>query len=270
MSNELSATMIIFGATGDLTHRKLIPALHQLKYNKFLPDNFTVIAVGRKDKTDDQYRKELFESLKKYTTLLIDEESWNSVIQRVFYLKMDFLDPAQYTVLTSLLGGMDNECGLSSNYLFYLAVSPDFIGSIVNNLKSEGILTNARGWHRLVIEKPFGRDLESAYNLNDEITSVFSEDDIFRIDHYLAKEMIQNITMLRFQNSIFEPLWNREYIDNVQITVYEKEGVGTRGSYYDKTGALRDMVQNHLLQSLAITAMDPPKSMAANDIRDQK
>lgn len=270
MSNELSATMIIFGATGDLTHRKLIPALHQLKFNKFLPDNFAVIAIGRKDKTDDQYRKELLESLKKHTTLLIDEESWISVIQRVFYLKMDFLDPAEYAVLKNLLGGMNNDCGLSNNYLFYLAVAPDYIGSIVNNLQSEGILSNKRGWHRLVIEKPFGSDLESAYNLNDEITSVFNEDEIYRIDHYLAKEMIQNITMLRFQNSIFEPLWNREYIDNVQITVYEKEGVGTRGGYYDKTGALRDMVQNHLLQSLAITAMDPPKSMEANDIRDQK
>ena len=260
--------MIIFGATGDLTHRKLVPALHQLKWGCHLPENFNLIGIGRRTKTKDEYIHDLLEGLKEHTNMEVEQATWDYLAKRIHYFKMDFASETEYSKLFEYLDKKKNEEGFSSNYLFYLAVAPDKFGLIVKNLKDHNISDQQDGWSRLVIEKPFGEDLQTAYNLNDEISKAFREDQIYRIDHYLAKEMIQNITMLRFQNTIFEPLWNNAYIDNIQISVWEKGGVGSRAGYYDKTGALRDMVQNHLLQTLAITAMEPPKSLDADDMRD--
>lgn len=262
--------MIIFGATGDLTHRKLVPALHQLKWGCHLPENFNLIGIGRRTKTKDEYIHDLLEGLKEHTNMEVEQATWDYLAKRIHYFKMDFASETEYSKLFEYLDKKKNEEGFSSNYLFYLAVAPDKFGLIVKNLKDHNISDQQDGWSRLVIEKPFGEDLQTAYNLNDEISKAFREDQIYRIDHYLAKEMIQNITMLRFQNTIFEPLWNNAYIDNIQISVWEKGGVGSRAGYYDKTGALRDMVQNHLLQTLAITAMEPPKSLDADDMRDSK
>lgn len=263
-----SNTMVIFGGTGDLTHRKLIPALYQLDINGFLPEGLNVISVGRKYKTTEEYRNELRESVKKYSSRSFTEELFNDLAQRVEYFTLDFDSQKDYNSLSAFLNEREKE-GKPENRLFYLAVSPDYFGKIVDSCEASGI-TAGSGWRRLVIEKPFGKDLESATALNTSISRVFPEKSIYRIDHYVAKEMIQNIMMLRFQNSIFESIWNRSHIDNVQITVLEKEGVGTRGGYYDHTGALRDMVQNHLLQLLAITAMEPPKSLDPDDVRDEK
>ena len=263
-----SNTMVIFGGTGDLTHRKLIPALYQLDINGFLPEGLNVISVGRKHKTTEEYRNELRESVRKYSSRSFTEELFNDLAQRVEYFTLDFDSQKDYDSLSEFLNKREKE-GKPENRLFYLAVSPDYFGKIVDSCEASGI-TAGSGWRRLVIEKPFGKDLESATALNSSISRVFPEKSIYRIDHYVAKEMIQNIMMLRFQNSIFESIWNRSHIDNVQITVLEKEGVGTRGGYYDHTGALRDMVQNHLLQLLAITAMEPPKSLDPDDVRDEK
>lgn len=260
--------MVIFGGTGDLTHRKLIPALYQLNINGFLPDGLNVISVGRKHKTTEEYRNELRESVRKYSSRSFTEERFTELAERIEYFTLDFDTPKDYDSLQEFLCSREKE-GKPENRLFYLAVSPDYFGKIVDSMERSGI-TGGNGWRRLVIEKPFGKDLESATALNSSISRVFPEKSIYRIDHYVAKEMIQNIMMLRFQNSIFESIWNGKHIDNVQITVLEKEGVGTRGGYYDHTGALRDMVQNHLLQLLAITAMEPPKSLDPDDVRDEK
>lgn len=269
MEKDLSNTMIIFGGTGDLTHRKLIPALYQLYIKCYLPDDFSLLCIGRRDKTTEEYVAELRESVKKYTSRTFKDELFDELAAKIRYFHLNFDAPEDYERLRDELTARE-EKGFSRNYLFYLAVSPEYFSPIVENLKASGIRDNPSGWERLVIEKPFGKDLESATALNDNIRKVFEEKDIYRIDHYVAKEMIQNITMLRFQNTIFESLWNNKYIDNIQINVLEKEGVGTRGGYYDHTGALRDMVQNHLLQLLAITAMEPPVSLEADDVRNEK
>lgn len=263
---ELSCTMIIFGSTGDLTQRKLIPAIHQLQYNGYLPDAFRVVAIGRRELSQQEYLENLFEAMVKHTKLLIDEYSWLKISERITYYKMDLTDLEDYKGLKEFLDGND----FPLNKLLYLAIAPELFSVVVQGLDENRILEEKGNWIRLVLEKPFGKDLESAKSLNENILSAFREDQIFRIDHYLGKEMIQNITMLRFQNAIFEPLWNHRYIDNIQICVAEMEGVGSRAQYYDHTGALRDMVQNHLLQTLAIAAMDPPKTMNADHVRDAK
>ncbi|QSX08628.1 glucose-6-phosphate dehydrogenase [Alkalibacter rhizosphaerae] len=268
--NELSCTMIIFGATGDLTRRKLIPALHQLQYGGHLPEDFQVVAIGRREITQEEYREDLFHAMVAYTRILIDEDSWETLARRITYYKMDLTKTEEYRGLQTFLKERQHGENFSCNQLFYLAMAPEFFTVIVDGLKDTGILEETGNWNRLVLEKPFGKDLASAKVLNENIQRAFREEQIFRIDHYLGKEMIQNITMLRFQNTIFEPLWNSRYIDNIQISVSELDGVGSRAPYYDQTGALRDMVQNHLLQTLAITAMDPPKTMEADQIRDAK
>ncbi|SHE29156.1 glucose-6-phosphate dehydrogenase [Alkalibacter saccharofermentans] len=268
--NTNSCTMIIFGATGDLTLRKLIPAIHQLKWGGYLPEDFNLVAIGRKPKDDAEYRENLLDGMKTLTNILVEQSTWDYISERIHYFKMDFSEDGEYERLHAYLEKNKKENNFSSNYLFYLAVAPDKFGFIVKNLKEKNISSENGNWSRLVIEKPFGENLQTAYDLNDEIAKAFNEENIYRIDHYLAKEMIQNITMLRFQNTIFEPLWRNTYIDNIQISVLEKDGVGSRGGYYDQTGALRDMVQNHLLQTLAITAMEPPASLGADDMRDSK
>lgn len=266
---KTKTTMIIFGGTGDLTHRKLIPALYQLHINGFLPEDFSTISIGRRDKSTEEYRKELLSSIKKFSSRNFEEESFNSFSRKISYFRLNFEDKSDYDDLLKELQSRDKE-GSADNYMFYLAVSPNYFGEIVENLQASKIREKQSNWQRLVIEKPFGQDLDSAIKLNDTISKVFEEKDIYRIDHYVAKEMIQNINMLRFQNAIFGSIWNKDHISNVQITVLEKEGVGTRGGYYDGTGALRDMVQNHLLQLLAITAMEPPKSLDTDDVRNEK
>lgn len=265
--------MTIFGATGDLTHRKLIPALYQLHAQGYLSADCRILAIGRREKTTREYRLELRASVTKYSSRNLDDALWQNLEERVDYLRMDFQDPAAYEALARLIAVGRSEGSYSSNDLFYLAVAPDHFAPIVSNLRGCGLAgkkSQTGSWQRLVIEKPFGKDLASASALNQTITSVFPESDVYRIDHYLAKEMIQNITMLRQQNAIFEPLWNSNYIDNVQISVLEFEGVGSRGGYYDQTGALKDMVQNHLLQLVAILAMDLPQAKGAEAVRDEK
>lgn len=264
--------MTIFGATGDLTHRKLVPALYQLHLQGFLAPDFQILAIGRREKSTESYRQELRASVSKYSSRTMDEKLWIDLENRIEYFQMDFQDQSFYIRLHDMIRDRRNTKTYPQNDLFYLAVAPDHFAPIVSNLKICGLAgkKSNSGWQRLVIEKPFGKDLASACELNDTITSVFPESDVYRIDHYLAKEMIQNITMLRQQNAIFEPLWNREYIDNIQISVLEYEGVGSRGGYYDQTGALKDMVQNHLLQLVAILAMDLPSVKGAEAVRDEK
>lgn len=266
---ETRTTMIIFGGTGDLTHRKLIPALYQLHINGFLPADFSLISIGRRDKSTEEYRNDLLTSTSRFSSRSLDEVRFREFSEMISYFRLDFDNEKDYEALLEELNKRDTE-GIQDNFMFYLAVSPDYFSDIVMNLKKSGIREKKSNWQRLIIEKPFGQDLRSATILNEAISKVFMEKDIYRIDHYVAKEMIQNINMLRFQNAIFGSIWNREHISNVQITVLEKEGVGTRGGYYDHTGALRDMVQNHLLQLLAITAMEPPKSLDADDVRNEK
>ncbi|MBF7095736.1 glucose-6-phosphate dehydrogenase [Alkalibacter mobilis] len=267
---EDSCTLIIFGGTGDLVKRKLVPALHQLKYEGLMDEGFNLVSIGRRNKTQAEYKQDLFDGMVNYTKLLIHEESWEFVKNRTTYFQMDFNKPEDYTLLRNFLNSKVDSGEYSPNFMFYLAVGPENFGKIVNLMDQNGIVKDGNNWNRLIIEKPFGVDLDSAKTLNSEIRKVFKEDQIFRIDHYLGKEMIQNITMLRFQNAIFEPLWSNKFIDNVQIVVSELDGVGSRAGYYDSTGALRDMVQNHLLQTLAITAMDPPISNDPDHIRDVK
>lgn len=263
--------MTIFGATGDLTHRKLVPALYQLHLQGFLAPDFQILAIGRREKTTESYRQELRSSVTRYSSRTMDENIWSDLERRIEYFQMDFQDPDFYTKLHNGIKEKRRDKVYPQNDLFYLAVAPEHFAPIVSNLKICGLAgREAGGWQRLVIEKPFGKDLASASELNETITAVFPESDVYRIDHYLAKEMIQNITMLRRQNAIFEPLWNRDYIDNVQISVLEFEGVGSRGGYYDQTGALKDMVQNHLLQLVAIIAMDLPAARGAEAVRDEK
>ncbi len=268
--DNLSCTMIIFGGTGDLTKRKLIPAIHQLEKGKLLPEKFKVIGIGRRDISQKEYKTMLYEKMNEYTNLETNEKLWNKVSRRIHYLKLDFTKSSEYKKLYEYLREDTDEKEISLNLMFYLAVPPEYFGTIVNNLKENNIIVEDNNWNRMVIEKPFGNDFNSAKKLNSEITKVFKEDQIFRIDHYLGKEMIQNITMLRFENSIFEPIWSNKYIDNIQVIVSEKEGIGLRGEYYDKTGALRDMIQSHLLQILAITTMEPPKNLYGNSVRDTK
>jgi len=275
-SIQNSATiMVIFGGTGDLTHRKLMPALYNLVYDNLLPQNFAVVAIGRRDKTDEQYRNEVYESINNYSRNRVEARYWNKLKDIIFYRKFDFTDMSGYKKLSGTLGSLcDKFCagndGTGCNRIFYLAVSPQYFETIVQGLEISGLADDSKSWVRLVIEKPFGEDLKTAKNLNRKLLEVFSEKDIYRIDHYLGKEMIQNIMVLRFCNPVFESLWNNRYIDNIQISLCEKQGIGTRGEYYEKSGAMRDMVQNHIVQILSLVAMEPPVNLDTDSIRTEK
>ena len=266
-------SIIIFGASGDLTSRKLIPALHQLFIDKQLPEPIRIIGFARREKTDESWRAELKEALDKFSrTKPVDPEKWKAFAEHLFYCRGEFSDPDAYARLAKMLAGFGNE-KLQRNLLFYLSTSPSQFGEVVEHLHKAKLLTrdDAPGfWQRVVVEKPFGHDLRSAQQLNQELTRFAYEKQIYRIDHYLGKETVQNILMFRFSNSIFEQLWNRQSVDHVQITVSEKLGVGSRGGYYEEAGALRDMVQNHLLQVLALVTMEPPVSLEAESVRDEK
>jgi glucose-6-phosphate 1-dehydrogenase len=265
-------SIIIFGASGDLTARKLFPALYQLFKDKQMPPDFRIIGFARRDKTDDSWRSELRSALDKFSrTKPVDDQVWQEFSQHVFYCEGDLTDTAAYEKLGKQLNGFGSE-PLRRNLLFYLAISPSRFGETVEQLHKAGLLhkDSTEGWQRIVVEKPFGHDLESARQLNRELVRFAHEQQIFRIDHYLGKETVQNILMFRFSNSVFERLWNRESIDHLQLTVSEQLGVGQRGGYYEEAGALRDMVQNHLLQVLSLVAMEPPVSLEAESIRDEK
>ncbi len=261
--------VVIFGASGDLTYRKLIPALYNIALDGDLPAALSIVGFARREKSDEQFRQELQDALKKFSRQSFNEEIWSDFGPRLFYHRSEFGDDEGYRLLAERLDKLDAERGTRGNRLFYLSVSPVEFEGILEKLAKFG-LNKSKGWSRVIVEKPFGRDLASAHELNDVVSRVFSEKDTFRIDHYLGKETAQNIMVLRFANGIFEPLWNHRYIDHVQITASEPLGVEGRGPYYESAGALRDMVQNHLLQLLSLVAMEPPTDLTADAIRDEK
>jgi glucose-6-phosphate 1-dehydrogenase len=272
-------TMIICGATGDLTERKLAPALYNCFLDGNLPPEFTGVGFARRDWTDDQFRDHLLAGINKFSrNRPVKPEIWKSIAPTIEYQRGDFNDPGAYAELARRLDRIDRDRGTAGNRLFYLAVPPNLYPDIVSHLHRAGLAAGGdgrqtgskRGWTRVIVEKPFGYDLESARTLNRVIAEVFDEDQVYRIDHYLGKETVQNLAVFRFGNGLFEPIWNRRYIDSVQITVAETVGVEGRGEFYDETGALRDVVQNHGLQLMAMFAMEPPVEFNAEDLRDEK
>ncbi|MBM3879562.1 MAG: glucose-6-phosphate dehydrogenase [Verrucomicrobia bacterium] len=266
-------SIVIFGASGDLTARKLIPALYHLHGEQLLPEPLRVIGFARREKTDESWRRELREALEQFSrTRPVDAGQWGTFASNLHYCRGDLTEAAAYQRLARQLEGF-GEAALGRNILFYLAVSPSQFGAVVEHLQRVGLLERdppMPAWQRVVVEKPFGHDLTSARRLNAELTRFAHEQQIFRIDHYLGKETVQNILMFRFSNAIFEQLWSRQAVDHVQITVSERPGVGGRGGYYEEAGALRDMVQNHLLQVLALVTMEPPVTLESESIRDEK
>ena len=264
-------SIVIFGATGDLTHRKLLPALYNLAADGELPPAVSVIGFARRPKSDDDFRKEMEEAVKKFSRQGVRDEIWNTFAQSLFYHQSDFADESGFKTLAQRLEKIDKERGTRGNRLFYFAVGPEQFEPILKHLKTAGLNKAAEGsWARVIVEKPFGTDLKSARELNRVISSSFSEEQTYRIDHFLGKETAQNILVLRFANAIFEPLWNTRYIDHVQISAAETLGVEGRAGYYETAGALRDMVQNHLLQLLCLVAMEAPSDLRADSIRDEK
>jgi len=263
--------LVIFGAAGDLTKRKLVPALYNLRKNELLPDNFAIIGVARAEMSDEEFRNRLRDEMGEFATEKVEPEVWDWIAQRLSYLSGDFDDEQTFVNLKTALEKLDQEHDTHGNYCFYLATAPQYFAPVVQKLGAAGLTKEGKDrWRRVVIEKPFGSDLKSAQKLNRDIKRVLKEDQIYRIDHYLGKETVQNILVFRFGNGIFEPLWNRRYIDCVQITAAEKVGVEQRGGYYEQAGALRDMVPNHLLQLVTLTAMEPPVSFNANAVRDEQ
>jgi glucose-6-phosphate 1-dehydrogenase len=264
-------SLVIFGATGDLTHRKLIPALYNIAAGGELPPSLTVVGFARREKGDDEFRKELEEAVREHSRQKVRDDLWKGFGQSIFYHRGEFDDEAAYKSLAERLDKFDEKRGTRGNRLFYLAAGPDQFETIIKNLKAAELnKAKENAWARIVVEKPFGRDLASAQKLNRIVRNAFSEDQTYRIDHFLGKETAQNIMVLRFANAIFEPIWNSRYIDHVQITAAETLGVEGRGGYYETAGALRDMVQNHMLQLLCLVAMEPPTDLGADSIRDEK
>jgi glucose-6-phosphate 1-dehydrogenase len=265
------ATLVIMGASGDLTQRKLMPAFHSLGCEGLLPAGTQVVGVARSHMSDDEFRQHLYEGVEEYTHHdPVICRQWRSFQGQVAYLSGGYDDPDTYRRLAQKLAALDEEAGTAGNRLFYLAVPPLLYPRIAEQLGKNGLNHSPRGWTRIIVEKPFGHDLHSARQLNACLHAVFDESQVYRIDHYLGKETVQNILTLRFANAIFEPLWNRNYVDHVQITVAEDISVGRRVGYYERAGVLRDMFQNHLLQLLTLTAMEPPVVWEATALRDEK
>ena len=264
--------MVLFGATGDLSHRKVIPALAQLWRTNLLPADWGLVAIGRRPYDDDTFRLDLAESLHKHCRVQLDEATERQFLDRVVYHRGDFGDDGLYDSLSERLEDMHKEQATRHNLLFYLATQPSAFPTIVGQIGRCGLdhEKHEGGWRRIVVEKPFGRDLDSARKLNREILRVFRETQVYRIDHYLGKETVRNLLVFRFGNGIFEPLWNRRYVDHIQITVAESIGVAERGSFYEETGGVRDVLQNHLLQLMSLVAMEPPATFAADALRDEK
>jgi glucose-6-phosphate 1-dehydrogenase len=271
-------TMVICGATGDLTERKLGPALYNLMLGGFLPPEFSVVGFARREMTDDEFRAHLLTGINAYSrNRPVKESIWDSFSQGIEYHRGEFHDPEAWAELAKRLARIDRDRGTAGNRLFYLAVPPALYPEIVKQLGAAGLAASGekrpdgrKGWSRVIVEKPFGHDLASARKLNRELGEVFDEEQVYRIDHYLGKETVQNLAVFRFGNGLFEPIWNRRYIDSVQITVAETVGVEGRGEFYDHIGALRDIVQNHALQLMTIFAMEPPVEFKAEDLRDEK
>jgi glucose-6-phosphate 1-dehydrogenase len=267
------STLIIFGGSGDLTRRKLIPALYRLSHQRMLPAGFTIVGLSRSPMDHAQYRNMLRTWVDKAGDSSLDSRTWDSFARGVFYISCDYRDPSTYHKLASFLAEKEAARRTGGNRLFYLATAPSDYAIIVSNLGAASMdreHENGSGWVRIIIEKPFGRNLESAQALNKEVSSVFREKQVYRIDHYLGKETVQNILVFRFANGIFEPIWNRHYVDSIQITAAENQGIGSRAAYYEEAGALRDMVQSHILQLLALVAMEPPPNFSAEAVRSEK
>ncbi len=262
--------LVQFGASGDLAARKLIPAYYRLFVQRQLPPEFTIVGVARRDWSHEVYREKMREAMESFAAKdLGPEEVWRDFASRLFYSKLDINSPDSYKALDTLLSKLDHERGIRGNRVFYLAVSPDFYGEAIQQLAAARMIEDPNKT-KVVIEKPFGHDLTSAQDLNRTVRAVCHERQIYRIDHYLGKETVQNLLVFRFANSIFEPLWNRNYIDHIQITVAETVGVEDRAGYYETSGALRDMVQNHLMQIYCLTAMEPPVSLRTDGVRSEK
>jgi len=267
------AAIVIFGATGDLTRRKLVPALYSLATQQLLAPETAIVGVARSDLPDDEFRSRMRTAVEEHGRVPIDEDIWDGFARRLSYVPAPFDKVDGYERLRAHLEALDAELGTRGNRLFYLATAPEFFPVIAEHLGGAGLADepdDAERFARLVVEKPFGMDLASAHELNARLNVVFRERQVYRIDHYLGKETVQNLLVLRFGNAIFEPVWNRRYIDHVQITVAEDLGVGTRGGYYDQSGALRDIVQNHMMQVLSIVAMEPPARFESREVRDEK
>jgi glucose-6-phosphate 1-dehydrogenase len=263
--------MVIFGATGDLTKRKLFPALYNLAKSHLLSREFAIIGTSRTEMTSEAFREQITQEMKTFATTAVEPDLWEWFLQRIYYIGGDVKDSNSYEKLKTLIEQVNQTHGAHGNYFYYLATAPDFFGTIVQQLGAIGMTHEENGeWRRVIVEKPFGRDLESARTLNTELRKSLDERQIYRIDHYLGKETVQNILVFRFGNGIFEPIWNRRYIDHVEITAAETVGVEKRGGYYDTSGAMRDMVPNHLFQLVSLTAMEPPISFDANAVRDEQ
>ena len=268
--NVVPNIFVIFGATGDLNYRKLMPALYNLYIQNLISKDFFVICIGRRDFTEEDYRNKVVGSIKEFSKQTFDEEDCINFCKIFKYVKLDFILDETYEVLKKEIHNLCNIYKCSENIMYYMAVSPEYFSIIVDKLKQNNLEDFNKGLKRIIVEKPFGENLESAKKLNEKITEIFTEKEIYRIDHYLGKEMIQNIMAIRFANPMVESIWNHRYIDNIQITSNESLGVLSRGNYYEKSGALKDMFQNHMLQLLTLIAMEPPTSLNAESIRDEK
>jgi glucose-6-phosphate 1-dehydrogenase len=263
--------MVIFGATGDLTKRKLIPALLNLAQENVLSKQFAIIGVAGNDSTTESFRKMLTGEIPQFAPHPIDLKMWDWLVERIYFVRGDFADAGTYQRLQTQMEAADKANGCSGNRFYYLAVAPRFFATIVQQLGAANMTCEQSGkWSRVIVEKPFGHDLQSAVQLNNDLKKVLTEKQIYRIDHYLGKETVQNVMVFRFSNNIIEPLWNRHYIDHVQITAAETVGVEHRGGFYETAGALRDMVPNHLFQLLTMTAMEPPISFDADEVRNKQ
>jgi glucose-6-phosphate 1-dehydrogenase len=263
-------TMVIFGATGDLSRRKLLPALYNLAHEGALPERFNMIGISRRDQPDDEFREWARAAIVEFSRRTPDDQVLEGLLGRMSYIGLPFNDTSGYAKLGTAIDALDEEFGQPLNRVYYLSTAPEYFPVITENLKESGLHRHEDADVRVVIEKPFGTDLESARSLQNVVQSVFRERQVFRIDHYLGKETVQNVMAFRFANYMFEPVWNRNYIDHIQITAAEDLGIGTRAGYYDQAGALRDLVQNHMLQLLTLVCMEPPASFQADKVRDEK
>jgi len=263
------AILVIFGASGDLTKRKLMPALYHLRQNNLLPREFAIVGVARRP-LGDEFAQDMKQGIVEFSGADASDPRLAEFVSHISYFALDFADPNHYTALKSELDRIDKQRNIGGKRLFYLATAPEYFVDIIENLGAHGMAQPDEGVASIIIEKPFGHDLDSARDLNQKVNAVFQERQVFRIDHYLGKETVQNLLVFRFANGIFEPIWNRNYIDHVQITVAETLGVEGRGPFYEKAGALRDVVQNHMMEVLALVALEPPSSFEAESVRREK